>query len=202
MKSEKGRVNVIVTGFFILVTLTFINLVNMETIRGSVKEISIRDLTFEDWEGIRIYGYEDYVLSPGKARRIINNPGEFLIIEYDLKLNNISTWKKIYDIKLKPIFPKELKGKIFTYGQEKPESLTGPILIDAQGIIAIQKRIIIKKQQIDDHFLELLKQTRFEARGKVVLSQYQVNSICIGYYYALIDRSDTISIETGTFIED
>ena len=154
----KGKVKYIIIGLIVLLVGLYLYLMDMEAISGSVIVINI--LNNESQSSLTEYGDKEYNLTPGKLDELTKNPNDYITIEYDFKLKNLSGWKKIYYVELRPIFPEKMQDMVFAYRKNRWDGLESPIFLDTNDTTMGSKRIIIKKQVIDEDFLQLIESVR------------------------------------------
>jgi len=200
----KNRITFLLVGAVTLLIAFFLVklLIQMETIEGQVSLIQIKSIKESNLDSIKRYGDVDYNLSRNDLELLLENRQKFLILEYDFKFKNLSSWKAIWEVKLIPTFPDEMKNMVFAYRKQKPDGLVFPILIHKNSTMVGSKRIIIRKQEITDDFLELIKKVTFMAEGKIVIFAEDVDFITIGSCSAMLDNPQDIHIEDQTKVKE
>jgi len=198
----KRKEKYIVIGLIVLLVGLYFYLMSLPTIEGFITRIDILPGTYLSPDLIKSDGAVDFDLTPEQIEELIKNPDDYLYLQYIFNLKNLSNWEKVYDVKLNPTFPEKTQNIVVAYKKKGRDGMVAPIFIDKNSKIKRGKLIIIKKQVVDEDFLKLIKEVKFEAWGKVGLSGSNLDFIRIGSCSAILDNPQDIHIEDQTKVKE
>jgi len=199
-KKEYCKAGIIVVALFLMAFFLSLYVVSSKTLEGTVTEIDIQPFLMDVHGDIQVLCHEYNNLSPKQAMRLQENPSDYMILEYRIELSNTSNWKKVRNIKIKPIFPRNVKGMVYAVGKESIDGMVSPLAIDTSRTVRIQKRMIVKKQKLDKELLSLINCTTFEAGGKAVLDKYEVDFIPVGYCASFFGKKTGAPVRDETLL--